>query len=78
MIKRFRMKMTIQYIDDKKLLMKKNIKSNAKIYDSIIDRLFHIIHIFPNVTMLISISKFVRVLMSSNIFSNMYIKAMIE
>ena len=69
--------MIIQYIDNKKLLMKKNIKSNAKIYNSIINRLFHIIHIFSNITMLISISKFVRVLASSNTFSNTYIRAMI-
>ena len=71
------MKMIIQSIDDKKLLMKNDAKSNANMNDSIIDRLFHIIHIFPNVIMLISISKFVRALARSNIFSNMYIKAMI-
>ena len=77
-MKRFRMKMIIQYIDDEKLLMKKNVKSNAKIYNSIINRLFHIIHIFSNIIILISMSKFVRVLALSNIFSNMYIRVMIE
>src|SRR5216110_1189523 len=71
------MKMIIQCIDDEKLLMEKNVKSNAKMYDSIIDRLFHIIHIFSNITMLISTSKSIRVLASSNTFSNMYIKMMI-
>ena len=72
------MKMIIQYIDDEKLLIKKNVKSNAKIYNSIINQLFHIIHIFSNVIMFISTSKSVRALAYSNIFSNMYIKAMIE
>src|SRR5215471_7438343 len=77
MMTRYRMKMVIQYIDDGKLLKEKDAKSNAKVYGSIIDRLFHTVHIFPNVTMLISTSKFVRVLAHSNTFSNMYIKAAI-
>ena len=76
-MKRYRMKMIIQSIDDEKLLMENDAKSNANMYDSIIDRLFHIIHIFPNIIMLISTSKSVRVLARSNIFSNMYIKTMI-
>ena len=72
------MKMIIQFIDDKKLLMKNDGKSNVNINDSIIDRLFHIIHIFSNIIILILISKFIRVLAYSNIFSNIYIKMMIE
>ena len=70
--------MNIILIDDNNLLMKNDIKLNANIYDSIIDELFHIIHIFPNVIMLISTSKSVRALAHSNIFSNMYIKMTIE
>src|SRR5947207_14201919 len=69
--------MIISSINDEKLLKKNDIKSNANIYNSIINELFHIIHIFSNVIMLISTSKFVRALACSNIFSNMYIKAMI-
>ena len=72
------MKMIIQSINDGKLLKEKDAKSNAKMYNSIIDELFHIIHIFPNDSMFISISKSVRVLARSNIFSNIYIRAMIE
>src|SRR5437762_9123256 len=72
------MKMIIRSINDEKLLKKNDAKSNANIYNSIIDELFHIIHIFSNVIMLISTSKFVRALTRSNIFSNIYIKMMIE
>ena len=72
------MKMIIQFIDNEKLLKKKDVKSNVKMYNSIIDKLFHIIHIFSNNSMLISISKFVRILTRLNIFSNIYIKMMIE
>src|SRR5437762_11863825 len=71
------MKMIIRSINDEKLLKKNDAKSNANIYNSIIDELFHIIHIFLNIIMLISTSKFVRALARSNIFSNIYIKAMI-
>ena len=53
------MKMIIRFIDDKKLLKKNDIKSNAKIYNSIINELFHIIHIFLNIIILISILKFI-------------------
>ena len=72
------MKMIIQSIDDERLLMKNDAKSNINMYNLIIDRLSHIIHIFSNVIMFISTSKSVRALAYSNIFSNMYIKAMIE
>ena len=71
------MKMIIQFINNKKLLKENDIKSNINMNDSIIDRLFHIVHIFSNIIMLISTSKSVRALARSNIFSNMYIKAMI-
>src|SRR5437016_771368 len=76
-MKRYRMKMVIQSIDDGRLLMENGAKSNANMYDLIIDRLFHTVHIFPNVIMLISTSKSVRALARSNTFSNMYIRAMI-
>ena len=78
MIKWYWMKMIIQFIDDKKLLMKNDGKSNVNINDSIIDWLFHIIHIFSNVIIFISILKFVWVLIYSNIFLNIYIKVIIE
>ena len=66
--KSHRMKMIIQSINNEKLLKKKDAKSNAKIYNSIINELFHIIHIFSNNSMLISMLKFIRALTYSNIF----------
>ena len=71
------MKMIIRFINNKKLLKKNDIKSNVNIYNSIINELFYIIHIFSNVIIFILILKSIRVLVYSNIFSNMYIKAMI-
>src|SRR5208282_562237 len=76
-MKLYRMKMIIRSIDDGELLREKDAKSNAKVYDSIIDQLFHTVHIFRNVTMLISTSKSVQVLARSNTFSNTYIRTAI-
>jgi hypothetical protein len=76
-MKPYQMKMIIRSIDDDELLKEKDAKSNAKVYGSIIDRLFYIVHIFRNITMLISTSKSVQVLARSNTFSNTYIRATI-
>src|SRR5437762_1310643 len=76
-MKRYRMKMVIQSIDGGKLLKENSAKSNAKVHGSIIDGSFHTVHIFPNVTMLISMSKSARALAHSNTFSNMYLRVVI-
>src|SRR5947207_15606853 len=76
-MKRYRMKMVIQSIDGGKLLKENRAKSNAKVHGSIIDGSFHTVHIFPNVTMLISMSKSAQALAHSNTFSNMYLRAAI-
>jgi len=72
------MKMIILFIDDNNLWIKNDAKLNANIYNSIIDELFHIIPFFSNILILISMLKFSRVLMSSNIFLNIYSSVMIE
>ena len=72
------MKKIIQSINNENLSKNNDAKSNIKIYDSIIDKLFHIIHFFSNIIILISISKFIRVLIYSNIFSNIYLRMIIE
>ena len=77
-MKQYRMKMVIQFIDDGKLLMENSTKSNAKVYGSIIDGLFHAAHSFPNDTMLISMLKSAQALVRSNTFSNMYLRVAIE
>ena len=68
------MKMVIQSINDDKLLKENDAKSNAKVYGSIINGLFHTVHTFPNITMLISMSKSARALAHSNTFSNTYLR----
>ena len=71
------MKMVIRSIDDGKLLKENGAKSNAKVYGSIIDGLFRTVHIFPNVTILISTSKSVQASAPSNISSNMFSRVVI-
>ena len=51
------MKIIIQFINNRKLLIKNDIKSNINIYNLIINQLFHIIHIFSNIIIFISILK---------------------
>ena len=70
--------MIIWFINNKKLLKKKDIKLKIKIYNSIINKLFHIIHIFSNNSIFISILKFIQILIYLNIFLNIYLKMMIE
>src|SRR5437667_8344924 len=77
-MKRYRMKMVIQSINDGKLLKENGAKSNAKVHGSIIDGSFHTVHIFPNITMLISMSKSARALVCSVTFSNTYLRVVIE
>ena len=73
-----RMKMVTLFIDGGKSLKEKGAKSKSKVYGSTIDGSFHIAHIFPNVTKPISMSKYARVSVHSNTFSNMFTRAAIE
>lgn len=70
--------MIIQFINNEKLLIKNDAELNVNIYDLIIDWLFHIIYIFSNIIIFISILKYIWVLIYLNIFLNIYIKIMIE
>src|SRR5436190_3636565 len=72
------MKMIIRSIDDGKLLKENDANSNSNMYGSIIDWLFHTVHIFSNVIMLISMLKSVQALAHSNTYSNTYIRVAIE
>src|SRR5579859_1412907 len=77
-MKPYRTRIVIRFIDDVKSLKDNGEGSNAKVYGSTIDGSFHTVHNFPNVTMLISTSKFAPASVRLNIYSNMSSRGVIE
>src|SRR5579859_2933742 len=70
-MKPYRTRIAIRFIDDAKSLKDNREGSSVKVYGSTIDGSFHTVRTFPNVMMLISMSKSARASVRSNTSSNM-------